>query len=143
MAAVKPAKALAIVNNRDLLEKVAEKLRYHNISANYIHGESTQQDRKRIMNAFKSGELKLLLATDLVARGLDFDDISVVFSMTASENPNDYLHKAGRTGRCGKDGMCISLVSQKEIPMYQACEKQFGIKMQKKYLREGKLIDQK
>lgn len=143
MAAVKPAKALAIVNNRDLLEKVAEKLRYHNISADYIHGESTQQDRKRIMNAFKSGKLKLLLTTDLATRGLDFDDISVVFSMTASENPNDYLHKAGRTGRCGKDGMCISLVSPKEIPMYQACEKQFGIKMQKKYLREGKLVDQK
>ena len=143
MAAIKPAKALAIINNRDLLEKVAEKLRYHNISADYIHGESTQQDRKRIMNAFKSGKLKLLLTTDLATRGLDFDDISVVFSMTASENPNDYLHKAGRTGRCGKDGMCISLVSPKEIPMYQACEKQFGIKMQKKYLREGKLVDQK
>ncbi len=143
MAAIKPAKALAIINNRDLLEKVAEKLRYHNISADYIHGESTQQDRKRIISAFKSGKLKLLLTTDLAARGLDFDNISVVFSMTASENPNDYLHKAGRTGRCGKDGMCISLVSPKEIPMYQACEKQFGIKMQKKYLREGKLVDQK
>ncbi len=141
MAAIKPAKALAIINNRDLLENVADKLKYHKISADYIHGESTQQDRKQIMDAFKNGELTLLLATDLAARGLDFDDISVVFSVTASENPNDYLHKAGRTGRCGKAGMCISLVSPKEIPMYQACEKQFGIKMQKKHLREGKLID--
>lgn len=143
MSAIEPQKAIAIINNRDLLEKVATKLKYHKVCADYIHGESTRQDRKRIMDAFKKGELKLLLATDLAARGLDFENIDVVFSLTASDDPNDYLHKAGRTGRCGKDGMCISLVTSKETPMYRACEKKFGIQMQNKYLREGKLIDQK
>ncbi len=143
MATLEPTKAIAIINNRDMLEKVAAKLKYHNVCADYIHGESTRQDRKRFMDAFKNGELKLLLATDLAARGLDFQDIGIVFCMTASEDPNDYLHKAGRTGRCGKDGLCVSLVSSKEIPMYQACEKQFGIQIQKKYLYQGKLIDQK
>lgn len=143
MAAVKPQKALAIINNRDLLEVITEKMKYHNFAADCIHGESTRQDRKRAMDAFQSGKLKLLLATDVAARGLDFDNIDVVFCVTASENPNDYLHKAGRTGRCGKDGICISLVSPKEIPLYQACEKQLGIKMQRKQLSAGKLIDQK
>ncbi|HWP50863.1 MAG TPA: DEAD/DEAH box helicase, partial [Clostridia bacterium] len=143
MSALEPTKAIAIINNRNLLEIVAAKLKYHKVCADYIHGESTRQDRKRVMGAFKNGELKLLLATDLAARGLDFEDIDVVFSVTASEDTSDYLHKAGRTGRCGKEGMCVSLVSSKETPMYQACEKQFGIQIHRKYLREGKLIDPK
>lgn len=141
MAAVKPKKALAIINNRELLEVTTEKLKHHKLAADCIHGESTRQDRKRLMEAFRAGKLTLLLATDVATRGLDIDNIDVVFSVTASENPSDYLHKAGRTGRCGKNGVCISLVSPKEAPLYRACEKQFGIQMQKKQLREGKLID--
>ena len=143
MAAIGPTKAIGIVNNKNLLEEVAAKLKHHKVSTDYIHGESTQQDRKNIMDAFRRGKLQLLLATDLVARGMDFDDIDVVFCVTASENPNDYLHKAGRTGRGKKDGMCVSLVSPRETSLYQAYEREFGIKIQKKYLREGKLIDQK
>ena len=141
MSAIKPQKALAIINNRDLLEVITEKMKYHNLSADCIHGESTRQDRKRIMDAYQQGKIKLLLATDLATRGLDFVDIDVVFCVTASENPSDYLHKAGRTGRRGKDGMCISLISPKEIPLYQAYEKQLGITIKEKYLREGKLVD--
>ena len=143
MAAIGPTKAIGIVNNKNLLEEVAAKMKYHKVSTDYIHGESTQQDRKNIMDAFRRGKLQLLLATDLVARGMDFDDIDVVFCLTASENPNDYLHKAGRTGRGKKEGMCVSLVSPREASLYQAYEREFGIKIQKKYLREGKLIDQK
>ena len=143
MAAIGPTKAIGIVNNKNLLEEVAAKMKYHKVSTDYIHGESTQQDRKNIMDAFRRGKLQLLLATDLVARGMDFDDIDVVFCVTASENPNDYLHKAGRTGRGKKEGMCVSLVSPREASLYQAYEREFGIKIQKKYLREGKLIDQK
>ena len=141
MSAIKPQKALAIINNRDLLEVITEKMKYHNLSADCIHGESTRQDRKRIMEAYQQGKIKLLLATDLATRGLDFVDIDVVFCVTASENPSDYLHKAGRTGRCGKDGMCISLISPKEIPLYKAYEKQLGITIKEKYLHEGKLMD--
>ena len=143
LAAIGPTKAIGIVNNKNLLEEVAAKMKYHKVSTDYIHGESTQQDRKNIMDAFRRGKLQLLLATDLVARGMDFDDIDVVFCLTASENPNDYLHKAGRTGRGKKEGMCVSLVSPRETSLYQAYEREFGIKIQKKYLREGKLIDQK
>ena len=143
MAAIGPTKAIGIVNNKNLLEEVAAKMKYHKVSTDYIHGESTQQDRKNIMDAFRRGKLQLLLATDLVARGMDFDDIDVVFCLTASENPNDYLHKAGRTGRGKKEGMCVSLVSPREASLYQSYEREFGIKIQKKYLREGKLIDQK
>ena len=143
MAAIGPTKAIGIVNNKNLLEEVAAKMKYHKVSTDYIHGESTQQDRKNIMDAFRRGKLQLLLATDLVARGMDFDDIDVVFCVTASENPNDYLHKAGRTGRGKKEGLCVSLVSPRETSLYQAYEREFGIKIQKKYLREGKLIDQK
>ena len=143
MAAIRPTKAIGIVNNKNLLEEVAAKMKYHKVSTDYIHGESTQQDRKNIMDAFRRGKLQLLLATDLVARGMDFDDIDVVFCVTASENPNDYLHKAGRTGRGKKEGLCVSLVSPRETSLYQAYEREFGIKIQKKYLREGKLIDQK
>lgn len=143
MSALEPTKAIAIINNRDMLEKVAAKLKYHKVCADYIHGESTRQDRKRVMDAFRKGGLQLLLATDLAARGLDFQDVDVVFSLTTSEDTNDYLHKAGRTGRCGKDGMCVSLVSPKEMPMYQACEKQFGFQIQQKYLYQGKLVDKK
>lgn len=141
VAALKPAKAMAFVNNRDLLEKVSGKLQYHKVSADFLHGESTRQDRKRIMDSFRSGKLQVLLSTDLAARGLSFDDIDVVFCLTASEQPNDYLHRAGRTGRCGKPGICVSVMTEKELPLYQAYEKQFGLQLQRMRLREGALID--
>lgn len=141
MAALQPQKAIAFVNNRDLLEKVAGKLQYHQVKTDFIHAESTRQDRKRIMDQFRSGKLQLLLSTDLAARGLSFDEIDMVFCLTASEQPNDYLHRAGRTGRCGKTGVCISLITAKELPHYQACEKQFGFRLQRKHLREGQLLD--
>lgn len=141
LAALTPKKAIVLINNRDLLEKTAAKLQFHQVQGDYLHGESTQQDRKRVMDAFQRGNLQVLLATDLAARGLDLEDIDIVFCLSASEEPNDYLHRAGRTGRCGKEGLCISLIAPKEIPLYQACEERFGIKLQPKYIREGKLTD--
>ncbi|MEG2176548.1 MAG: DEAD/DEAH box helicase [Oscillibacter sp.] len=141
LAALAPKKAIVLINNRDLLEKTAAKLQFHQVQGDFLHGESTQQDRKRVMEAFQRGNLQVLLATDLVARGLDLEDLDVVFCLTASEEPNDYLHRAGRTGRCGKPGLCISLIAPKEIPLYQACEERFGIKLQPKYIREGHLTD--
>lgn len=141
LAAMTPKKAIVLINNRDLLEKTAAKLQYHQVRGDFLHGESTQQDRKRVMEAFHRGTLQVLLATDLAARGLDLEDIDIVFCLSASEEPNDYLHRAGRTGRCGKPGLCISLIAPKELPLYQACEERFGIKLQQKYIREGKLTD--
>ncbi|MEG1918574.1 MAG: DEAD/DEAH box helicase [Oscillospiraceae bacterium] len=141
LAVLAPQKAIAILNNRGLLEQAAAKLQYHKVSADFIHGESSRQDRKRIMDDFQGGKLQILLATDIAARGLDLDDIDIVFCLTASEEPNDYLHRAGRTGRCGREGLCVSLVSPQEKAQYQLYEKQFKITMEQKCLREGKLLD--
>ena len=93
---------------------VANQLTQRGFPAEVLNGDLSQDARLRVLNRFKSGQVKVLVATDVAARGLDIDDITHVFNYDISNDPEAYVHRIGRTGRAGKEGIAISLVTPNE-----------------------------
>jgi len=103
-------------------EELAEKLAGQGIRAVALHGNKSQSFRTRTLAQFKSGEISILIATDLAARGLDISDLPYVVNFDLPRTPEDYIHRIGRTGRAGESGIAVSLVCQEERPYLQAIE---------------------
>ncbi len=95
--------------------RLTRELQRAGIRADAIHGDKSQLDRIKALDAFKAGETHALIATDVAARGLDVDDLPYVINYELPHTPEDYVHRIGRTGRAGKQGNAISLVSAHEV----------------------------
>ncbi len=103
--------------------RLAEKLVKDGLSAAAIHGNKSQAARTRALAGFKSGNVSVLVATDIAARGLDIDQLPQVVNFELPNVPEDYVHRIGRTGRAGATGAAISLVDPSEIKLLKAIEK--------------------
>jgi ATP-dependent RNA helicase RhlE len=103
--------------------RLARQLELDGLSATAIHGNKSQGARTRALADFKSGTVRVLVATDIAARGLDIDQLPHVVNFELPNVPEDYVHRIGRTGRAGNDGMAISLVSHDEQPLLRDIEK--------------------
>ncbi|MDR2787045.1 MAG: DEAD/DEAH box helicase [Candidatus Accumulibacter sp.] len=108
--------------------RLARDLQRAGIAADAIHGNKSQSDRMKALDAFKNGTTQVLVATDVAARGLDIDELPHVINFEIPHTPEDYVHRIGRTGRAGKTGAAISLVSASEVRYLVDIEKL--IKMQ-------------
>ncbi|AGF48521.1 ATP-dependent RNA helicase RhlE [Candidatus Kinetoplastibacterium oncopeltii TCC290E] len=106
--------AIVFTNTKIGANKLASYLSLNKVNTDCIHGDKTQKERIRILNDFKLGELDILVATDVVARGLDIVGISCVINFDIPHNAEDYVHRIGRTGRANKEGSAISLYYQEE-----------------------------
>ena len=106
--------ALVFVKTKHSAERVASDLLKAKIPADAIHGDKSQGARNRALKNFKSGDLQILVATDVAARGIDLHDMSHVVNFELPQIPEDYVHRIGRTGRAGKSGVAISLISYTE-----------------------------
>jgi ATP-dependent RNA helicase RhlE len=103
--------------------KLTEKLAAKKISAAALHSNKSQSFRTRTLKEFKSGEIRVLVATDVAARGLDISNLPYVLNYDVPSVPENYIHRIGRTGRAGVRGIAVSLVSHDEKPYLQAIEK--------------------
>jgi ATP-dependent RNA helicase RhlE len=92
-------------------ERLADQLHRHGVSSDAIHGNKAQNQRKRALDAFRTGRVRVLVATDVAARGLDVDDVTHVFNFDLPMEPEAYVHRIGRTGRAGSAGVAISFVT--------------------------------
>lgn len=101
------------------VDELTEALTARGYSADKLHGDMTQAMRERVMKRFRDRKVELLVATDVAARGLDVDDLEIVFNYELPHDPEDYVHRIGRTGRAGKSGRAISLVSGREFGRLQ------------------------
>ncbi|KAA0272916.1 MAG: DEAD/DEAH box helicase [Chloroflexi bacterium] len=106
--------ALIFARTRAETSTLANELVVRGIPAEAIHGDLDQQARERVLGRFRANQLKVLVATDVAARGLDIDDISHVFNYHLPDDAEVYVHRIGRTGRAGKTGVAITLLSPKE-----------------------------
>jgi superfamily II DNA/RNA helicase len=138
---LKPVKALIFVNQDARIEDVTEKLRYHGFKADCIHGAKDKFDRKRIMDDYRKGKLRFLVASDMAARGLHMEGITHVFHLDVPEDPKYYLHRAGRTGRNGSEGLSVVIAAPFELPLLRAIEKAFRIGIRSMELRGGEIRD--
>lgn len=101
------------------VDELTDALIARGYSADKLHGDMTQVMRERVMKRFREHKIDLLVATDVAARGLDVDDLEIVFNYELPHDPEDYVHRIGRTGRAGKSGKAITLVSGREFGRLQ------------------------
>jgi len=106
--------------------RLANELNKVGIHADAIHGDKTQQERIKALDAFKAGTIRILVATDVAARGLDIEALPFVVNYDLPHNAEDYVHRIGRTGRAGALGEAISLVSESETRYLKDIEKLIG-----------------
>jgi ATP-dependent RNA helicase DeaD len=129
-----PDSAIIFCNTRTDTELIANVLNRNGLDAEMLNGDLPQKERERVMGKVKRGELKFMVATDIAARGIDISDLSHVINYSLPEDPAVYLHRVGRTGRIGKKGTAISLVSGAEIVTLSALQKRFGIEFEQRKL---------
>ncbi|MCC2868624.1 MAG: DEAD/DEAH box helicase [Candidatus Accumulibacter cognatus] len=110
--------------------RLARELQKAGIAADSIHGDKSQQERLKALEAFKEGSVLVLVATDVAARGLDIDELPHVINFELPRTPEDYIHRIGRTGRAGKPGTAISLVSASEVEYLVEIEKLIRIQVE-------------
>ncbi len=106
-------KSLVFVGNRSLADHIASDLALEGRSARSFHSGYAQEDREQALRELRRGEVRILIATDVAARGIHVDDISHVFNFDLPPNIEDYVHRVGRTGRAGRSGTAISLMEKK------------------------------
>lgn len=104
-------------------DRLSKQLALDGIEAAAIHGDKSQGHRTKVLQDFKNGELRVLVATDIAARGLDIEDLPIVVNYDLPHVAEDYVHRIGRTGRAGRFGMAVTLVTPDDLPMLRQIEK--------------------
>jgi superfamily II DNA/RNA helicase len=116
-------RALVFTRTKHGADRVVRGLVKEGIAAEAIHGNKSQGQRERVLRAFRQGQVRTLVATDIAARGIDVDGISHVFNFDVPEVPETYVHRIGRTARAGRTGTAISLCSADERKLLGSIEK--------------------
>ena len=109
------------------VNKLAKNLAIRKISSGALHGSLTQGIRDRIMEQFREGYIDILVATDLVARGIDVKELAYVVNYHLPDTPEAYVHRSGRTGRAGANGLSMTIIQQEEVKEIPVFEKELGI----------------
>ncbi|BBX17888.1 ATP-dependent RNA helicase [Mycolicibacterium duvalii] len=108
-------------------QKVADELGERGFKVGAVHGDLGQGAREKALKAFRTGEVDVLVATDVAARGIDIDDITHVINFQIPEDEQSYVHRIGRTGRAGKTGIAVTLVDWDELPRWSMIDKALGL----------------
>lgn len=116
-------RGIVFCNTKQMVEDATEALTARGYVADRIHGDITQANRERVIKRFKDGSVELLVATDVAARGLDIDDVDIVFNYDLPHDPEDYVHRVGRTGRAGRSGKSVTFVYGRDIYRLEAIER--------------------
>ena len=116
-------RAIVFTRTKHCANRVAEQLQKGGVSADAIHGNKSQNARQRSLAGFKSGQVRVLVATDIAARGIDVDGVSHVINFEMPVEPESYVHRIGRTARAGNDGIAISFCDREEMGALRAIER--------------------
>jgi translation initiation factor 4A len=121
--------AIIYCNKRQRAEWLAEKLSADGYPLSCIHGEMENDDRRRRMEEFRSGKIRVLISTDLLARGIDVQQVSLVINFELPMNRENYIHRIGRSGRYGRKGVAINLIAPSEAKIKIEIETHYSTKM--------------
>ena len=136
----KAERIMVFSNRRDQVRKLADNLHRNGISVGMLSGEVAQNQRIRTLDNFKEGKLQVLVATDVAGRGLHIDDVTHVINYTLPEEPEDYVHRIGRTGRAGAIGTSISFACEEDSFLLPDIEEQLGMKLECTHPEERLLV---
>lgn len=118
--------AIVFCRTRAETQEIADNLIRDGYNADALHGDLSQAQRDHVMNRFRQGSLRMLVATDVAARGLDVNDLTHVINYNLPDEPEVYIHRSGRTGRADKTGICISIIHMKEKGKLRIIERKVG-----------------
>lgn len=129
---VKPSQRVIIfASSKQKVKELAIALKRSGLNVDAMHSDLQQAERDDVMYRFKAQQVDILIATDIVARGIDIDDIQLVINFDVPHDSEDYVHRIGRTARANNDGEAITLVGEKDQPKFAAIEKFLGSEIQK------------
>jgi ATP-dependent RNA helicase DeaD len=137
-----PESAIIFCNTKVRVHYIAVVLQRFGYDADELSADLSQKDRERVLERVRRGTLRFLVATDVAARGLDIPDLSHVIQYEPPEDPEAYIHRAGRTGRAGAAGVAISMVSELEKLELNRISKRFNIDMQERPLPSDADVEQ-
>lgn len=129
-----PPVSLVFCRTKKGADELNRVLNSRGYAADSLHGDMSQRERDHVMERFRQGNIEILVATDLAARGLDVEQVTHVFNYDIPEDPDSYVHRIGRTGRAGRDGVAITLVEPRQIRQLKLIERHIGKKINRQML---------
>jgi superfamily II DNA/RNA helicase len=132
-------RSIVFVHRNDVAEEVASKLTHHKLAVADLNSELSKMDRKRAMDGIRSGAIRIMIASDLAARGLNIPGVTHIFNLDIPTMSKAYLHRVGRTARAGEHGTAVSLVTEIEARLIRRYEQDLGVYLQCVHLRNGKI----
>ncbi|KZX13014.1 DEAD/DEAH box helicase [Methanobrevibacter oralis] len=136
-----PKRSLIFCNTKKRVDFVVKHMRRRDYSVDSLHGDMTQKIRDKVMNKFRNGNIDILVATDVAARGIDVLNIDLVINYDVPQNVEYYIHRIGRTARAGNNGYAFTLVSPKEAHYFSNIKKRTNYKITKKNIPSFKEIE--
>lgn len=141
LLAEKPTKALIFTSRADQVENIYNKLTYKKIECVCLHAKTDKQKRKSAIDRFKSGKEKILVTSDLAARGLDIQEVTHIIQMDLPSDEDFFVHRCGRTARAGKKGINVVIGDEYEMNHYAQLEKKLGLCVYPKEIYNGKVSE--
>lgn len=126
-----PHRVIVFVGSKQKVKELSRHVKLPGVRIGEMHSDLEQSSREQVMLDFKSGRINVLFATDIVARGIDVDDIEMVINYDVPHEAEDYVHRVGRTARANRDGKAVTLVSEKEIRRMRGIERVLGNKIER------------
>jgi len=126
-----PRLAIVFANTKRAVDDATDALVARGYAADRLHGDINQTMRERVMRNFRSGNVEVLVATDVAARGLDVNDIDLIVNLELPYDAEDYVHRIGRTGRAGRKGKAVSLVAGREIYLMQRIQRFINVRVER------------
>lgn len=132
-------RSIVFVHRNDVAEEVASKLAHHKLPVADLNAELSKGDRKHAMDGIRDGTIRIMIASDLAARGLNIPGVTHVFNLDVPTKAKAYLHRVGRTARAGAAGTAVSLVTEAEARLVRRYERELGITLQCIRVRDGRV----
>lgn len=132
-------RSIVFVHRNDVAEEVASKLTHHKLTVADLNSELSKLDRKRAMDGIRSGAIRIIIASDLAARGLNLPGVTHVFNLDMPTMSKAYLHRVGRTARAGDKGTAVSLMTEEETRLIRRYEQDLSLSLQRIRVRNGEI----
>lgn len=127
---------LIFINTKKEADSLVEHFELDGLKASCIHGDIRQTARSKALRKFKTGQIRILIATDIAARGIDIEKLPIVINYSLPQSVSDYTHRIGRTGRAGNEGIALTLLSVEDYKMMQKIEKELILNLKKEIIKD-------
>lgn len=136
-----PERTIVFINNTDQIAEVEAKMNFIGLSAGALYGDADKTARSLTLRRFREGKYRLLVASDVAARGLDIEDLALVVNLDPPIDSEHYVHRVGRTGRMGRQGLAVSIISPQEEFIMRKFSRELGIRIEPKAMYGGKVAE--